>query len=125
MIKRPKQIGKKIYMMCSKFNSILEEHLLDGKSDSHHILSIEVPPEEFSLIGELSFSGKATFWQEVNQGLRKFDCNEITLKPSQYQQQQRKNQEVVEEKGNIAAKMPNTKAVSSVLKKPKSPTPAK
>ena len=90
MIKRPKQIGKKIYAMRSKFNSILKEHLLDGKADSHHILSIEVPPEEFSLIGELSSSGKAIFWQEVNQGLRKFDCNEITLKPHQYQQQQRK-----------------------------------
>ena len=82
MLKRPLPLNKKVhYNNRGKFNSILEERLLDGKEKSHCIMSIEVPLEEFDMRGGLTSSGKRTFWCEVNQALKKLDAAEITLKP--------------------------------------------
>ena len=81
MLKHPTSMRKGVFNLCGKFNSILEERLLDGNLAAHCIMSIEVPPEEFYFAGNLTSNGKATFWREVNQGLKKFHTGEITLHP--------------------------------------------
>ena len=45
-----------------KFNSILEERLLDGRSDEHHIMSIVVQLDHFNNVGNLTDAGKQVFW---------------------------------------------------------------
>ena len=64
-----------------KFNSILEERLLDGKDDQHFIMSIEVDPSRFDHWGNLSTHGTNIFWNEVDRAMEKFDKDKIKLKP--------------------------------------------
>ena len=92
--RRPKVIARDIFANRGRFNSIIEERLFDGKETSHFIISIEIPQDEFTLTGDLSSTGKASFWKEMNEGLKKFDKQEITLKPRQRNQP---NQEVAKD----------------------------
>ena len=91
MLKWPKQeFSVEVHRAISlrgKFNSILEERLLNAKG-SHHIMSILVDMKEFDMWGDLTTNGKYDFWREVDRAMKKFDLNEITLNP-------RKNQNVV------------------------------
>ena len=73
------------FQLCGKFNSILEECLLDGDADNHCIISIEVEMHDFDLTGNLLSAGKVTFWKEINRGMTKLDNKEITLKPRKQQ----------------------------------------
>ena len=82
--KRPKTVAKEIFANRGQFNTILEERLFDGKASSHFIISIEIPQDEFTLTGELSSAGKTSFWREINEALKKFDLEQITLKPRQW-----------------------------------------
>ena len=84
--------------LCSKFNSILEERLFDGKSDIHRIMSIDVNLREFDLMGFLSSSGKEEFWKEVDTAIKKFDMGQISLRPHNPLQSNKKNQNVKESK---------------------------
>ena len=69
-----------------KFNSALEERILDGTPpESHHIMSIEVRNHEFHHSGKLTLLGKEEFWKEINRALKRFDANEISLKPHKFQ----------------------------------------
>ena len=92
MLKRPPvqmpTKAKDAFTLRGKFNSILEERLLDGNSASRHIISIEVPIDGFDLTGELNSIGKEHFWQEIDKGLRRFNLNEITLRPRNFQYQE-------------------------------------
>ena len=81
MLQRPASNRKELYLLRGKSNSILEERLFDGNAESHFILSIEVQERHFDFTGDLTATGKAEFWKEVNRGLQKFDKKEITLKP--------------------------------------------
>ena len=89
MLKRPKHIIQaqpdNSLLLRGKFNSILEERLGDGYDDRHHIMSIEVPLDEFTLLGNLTVPGKISFWKEVDCALKKFDADKITLKPRKFQ----------------------------------------
>ena len=71
-------------MLHGKFNSILEERLLDGHPDHHRIMSIVVPQNEFNAWGDMSSVGEETFWNEVNRGMMKFDTNAIMLNPRNF-----------------------------------------
>ena len=64
-----------------KFNSILEERLFDGKDNVHRIMSIDVRSSKFDLGGNLTSSGKEEFWMEVTRAFKKFDPDEIKLRP--------------------------------------------
>ena len=57
--------------------------MLDGKADDHFIISIEVDPHEFNFSGGLTKAGLTHFWDEINKGMKRFDDDEITLKPRQ------------------------------------------
>ena len=84
MMKRPQNTEfQHLFSMKGKFNSILEERLLDGKADNHFIISIEVDLKEFNCSGGLSSAGMTSFWNEINKGMKKFDNDDITLKPRQ------------------------------------------
>ena len=72
---------RKALKLRGKFNSILEERLLDGHADTHRIMSIDVPIESFDRNGNLTSSGKEDMWKEINRGIRRFDLGEIKLKP--------------------------------------------
>ena len=90
MLKRPTDVGveqgtKVIFSLQGKFNSIMEERLADGCNDHHRILSIEVDCREFTVDGDLTPAGVKSFWKEVDRGLMKFDLDQITLKPHNYQ----------------------------------------
>ena len=84
MLKCPKQeFPAEVHRVISlrgKFNSVLEERLLDAKG-SHHIMSILVDMTEFDMWGDLTMKGKYNFWREVDRAMKKFDLNEITLNP--------------------------------------------
>ena len=84
MLKRPKELAKGVLALHGKFNSILEEQLLDGNKENHYIMSIDVSEMEFNATGNLSLEGKKTFWKEVDRALRKFDLGSIKLHPRQY-----------------------------------------
>ena len=80
MLKRPNiSESKQIYSLCSKFNSILEKRLHDGKH--HHIMSITVQPDQFCLNGDLTSVGAFEFWKEIIRAFTKFDKDEISLNP--------------------------------------------
>ena len=86
MLRRGKSAdGKKheIFSLRRKFNSMLEERLLEAR-ESHHIISIDVPTDEFDLLGNLSPSGKIKFWREIDRDMTKFDNGLITLKPRDF-----------------------------------------
>ena len=84
MLKRPNPDELKnldsAFGLRGKFNSILEEQLLDGRADEHHIMSIVVQSDHLNNAGNLTEAGKAVFWNEVYKAVRKFDLGEITLK---------------------------------------------
>ena len=84
MLKCPKSIKSPIFGLRGKFNSILEERLLDGNAENHYIMPIEVVSNEFDLQGNLTSLGKESFWKEVDKAMRKFDANEIKLRPRIY-----------------------------------------
>ena len=71
----------KLFSLRGKFNSILEEQLLDGDVENHHIISIDVPPSGFDLTDKLTTSGMADYWLEINKGLKRFNLDEIKLRP--------------------------------------------
>ena len=83
MLKRPHTNTLYTYMLRNKFNTILEERILDGKPGRHRIISIDVELNEFDGFGNLTGPGEMRFWKEINRGLRKFDLGEITLLPRQ------------------------------------------
>ena len=88
VMKRPNpenfRLTSNAYTFRGKFNSILEERLLDGNADLHHIMSIEVDQNSFNSSGELTDSGKKQFWSEVDKAIGKFDRGEIALKPRNF-----------------------------------------
>ena len=83
MLKRPSSESfmphHKIFGLHGKFNSILEERLMDGFHDHHRIMSNVVPPDGFNGWGDLTPSGKSSFWSKVDAGMKKFDKSHITL----------------------------------------------
>ena len=84
MIKRPKLELSSSQELCAlrgKFNSLLEERLNEDGKGRHFIMSIEVKPNEFDLLGYLSGAGKINFWKECDRAMKKFDSEEISLKP--------------------------------------------
>ena len=87
MLKRPQHLTSEsaVYSLCGKFNSILEERLLDSKHDNHYIISILIPDDQFDPQGNLLSASKSTFWKEFNRDMKKFDNGEITLNPRQFQ----------------------------------------
>ena len=82
-----------VFNFRGKFNSILEDSLLDGKAANHYIMSIDVPFDEFDVTGNLLLSGKHTFWHEVTTALEKFDNKSIGLRPHKYLQLNSKSTE--------------------------------
>ena len=86
MMKRPKNLSPEfnhIFALRGKFNAILEERLMDGKAENHYIMSTEVYLNEFNFTGGLSAAGITHFWEEINKGMKRFDKDQITLKPHQ------------------------------------------
>ena len=83
-LKRPQSMGNALFNLRGKFNSILEERLMDGNASNHYIISIEVDTQEFHITGDLTDHGKEQFWKEINKGISRFEANAITLKPRQF-----------------------------------------
>ena len=80
MTKRPQNlVGGCIFSFRGRFNSILEERLLDRNAENHFIMSIEVEPNDFDIGGNFMSPGAATFWREVSKAVQKLDAGEITL----------------------------------------------
>ena len=48
------------------------------------LISITVPDNEFDLSGYLTSSGKASFWKEIDCGMKKFDEGDIKLRPRNF-----------------------------------------
>ena len=69
------------FSFTGRFNTLLEQCLLDGNSDNHHIISIDAPLSEFDLCGNLKENGQRSFWREIDWGLKRFMANDIKLKP--------------------------------------------
>ena len=87
MLKRPKSLVSdgSLFSVRGKFSSILEEHLMDGHANCHHIISIEVDLNEFVWpAGQSDFYWQGWIWCEINRGIKKFDLDEIMLRPRQY-----------------------------------------
>ena len=83
MLKHPQScIGA--FALQGKFNSILEECLLDGSKECHRIMSIDIDLNEFDYSGGLTQTGMNAFWKEVNRAMSKFDTGKITLKPRKF-----------------------------------------
>ena len=82
MLKRPYdgQHFDGILALRNQFNSALE-HVLSNRKIQHYILSIKVDKNEFYPTGALTSTGEKIFWSEVDECLRKFDRDEINLKP--------------------------------------------
>ena len=72
---------KSVFYLRGKFNSILEEWLADGMAEHHKIMSIEVPAQQFDLSGDLTALGFETFWKEIDCAMKKFNTDQITLRP--------------------------------------------
>ena len=90
MLKRPFIEGEdasKIYSLRPKFNSIMEDQLLNSKNKAHRIMSIEVRLDEFDRQGNLTSIGKNNFWREVDHAMAKFHRGEIKLLPRVFQGQ--------------------------------------
>ena len=86
MLKRPPGTisaveANNVFALRGKFNSILEERLLDGSDEKHRIMSIDIRMDEFDLQGNLNPMGKIDFWREVDRAMQKFDTGDIKLKP--------------------------------------------
>ena len=64
----------------NRFNNALEA-VLARTHPTQYILSIKVDDNEFYPTGELTGDGKVSFWSEVDICLKRFDRNEINLKP--------------------------------------------
>ena len=77
--------NQSVMQIRSKFNSILEERLLDSNANNHYIISIDINLQEFHASGDLTQEGMAQFWVELNKGLQHFeDLNDnVSLRPRQ------------------------------------------
>ena len=74
MLKCPNNlIEGNVFSFRGKFNSVLEDRLLNGKAANHYIMSIDVPFDEFDVTGNLLLSGKHIIWHEVTTAPEKFD----------------------------------------------------
>ena len=78
-------INKNIFPVRGKFNSILEQCILEDDDDIHRIMSILVDAENYDAWGNLTDSGKEQFWLEVDKGLMKFNMDEISLRARNFQ----------------------------------------
>ena len=90
MLKRPPSISSDnthhpVFSMRGKFNSVLEEQLLNGKDNKHKIMSVDVRMDEFDLQGTLTSAGKMDFWHEVDKAMKKFVAGDIKLLPRKFQ----------------------------------------
>ena len=91
MLKRPKYFAADlVFSLRGKFNTILEERLNDGVADNHRIMSIEVNEEDFDYSGGLNSDGQKTFWREIDNAIKKFNVNTISLLPRKQQQEKKK-----------------------------------
>ena len=89
MLKRPKELTEPttdnphpIFSFRGKFNSILEDRILeDNKDDRHRLMSIDVKLDKFDRQGNLNSFGKEIFWKEVDSAIKKFNAGKISLKP--------------------------------------------
>ena len=97
MLKRPLldgHLAKETFSLCGKFNSMLEEQLLNSKNNAHRIMSTDIRPDEFDHQGNLTSIGKHNFWHEVDSAMLKFDTGDIKLLPRHFQQAPGKSQVV-------------------------------
>ena len=84
MLKRPyngRQQFDQVMALRNRFNNALEEALAQYTKSQHYILSIKVDEDDFYRNGELTEEGKRDFWREVDSCLKRFDREEINLKP--------------------------------------------
>ena len=79
------QLIPNAFHLRGKFNSILEERLHDGKDDIHKMMSIDIHHTNFDNLGKLSSRGQSEFWMEVDKALKRFNLNEIKLRPRKAQ----------------------------------------
>ena len=116
MIKRPISgavvFNNSIYQLRGKFNSILEDTLMDGEAENHYLISIDVSESKFDITGNRRSAGKAEFWSEISKGLEKFDNDKISLRLRSYQSQKKPS-------------IPSTKFIKSVVTKSTSVTSAR
>ena len=84
MLKRPYTDGRQkfdqVFALRNQFNNMLDSVLSNSKTQ-HYVLSIKVDPEEFYPNGELTLAGQHILWKEIDTCLKKFNCEEINLKP--------------------------------------------
>ena len=87
MLKRPfieGELASHIFSNRGKFNSVLENQMMNCKSSMHRIMSIDVRLDEFDRLGNLTTIGKNNFWREVDQAINKFHTGSIKLLPRKF-----------------------------------------
>ena len=113
---------EKVFSLRGKFNSILEERLLDGDADNHHIISIDVPVSGYDLTSKITLTGAHDFWLEMNKGIKRFDYDDILLKPRLFGGAKKKAEPARKVKSLVTHHF-NTGDVKRKLPTPPSPTP--
>ena len=84
MLKRPynaPQTLDETIALRNRFNNALEEVLANNVKFQHYIMSIKVNSADFYKSGELTDAGQKDFWIEMDTCLKRFDRDEINLKP--------------------------------------------
>ena len=95
MIDRPGANASKHMKVLDKFNAVLEEAL--HKTKSMYIMSMDhkiIDKSCFDLSSGLNSKGKCAFWGEFDCLLRKFDKQEISLRPQAVVTEALKHQEL-------------------------------
>ena len=103
MLKRPKHImtlgSNKALSIRGRFNAVLEEQLA-AAGDNLRLISITIPDSEFDLSGYLTSARKASFWREIDRGMKKFNEGDIKLLPRNNNSQKHQDKEKSESSSN-------------------------
>ena len=124
MLKRPPGLlpceDLQLFALRGKFNSMLEEHLLEGDVENHHIMSIEGKTEDFDPYGNLTQVGMQNFWHEVIKAIKRFHRDEIKLRPRPPQKPSQQFHQSLATMATVQIKSPPRKLPSPPLKKRRS-----
>ena len=80
MLMRPKRFNAVIDDQTDKFNAILDETLYNTRK--MYIGSIDLEEHCFDQLGNLNSRGKVKYWETFDKLIKKFDKQEISLKPT-------------------------------------------
>ena len=86
----------RVFSLRSKFNAVLEETLANYRSC--YILEFEADGVHFDRANNFNNSGKNAFWRYVDQEVKKFDKQIISLKPRKVVSEAKEKEEIKRKK---------------------------